>query len=694
MVTFSVIARAMDVSESSVSRWASEEGWRYSEKTGRGGRTRVFAARDLPSHIQEALLTKAAASPQLELPGLPAVQAAAQPPALPAPAPTLADWQRRAFEARAAILAEVDRLAGLGGPEKAIRLLERQAKAGELRPDLAELVRLANAKGGSTGNRTLSRRTLYRWLDERKAGRLAPKDVARPRAETGWELPLLQLYRRPTKPGLADALRELPKILPEGVPAPSYDQARRYLRSLAPFEREKGRRGPNALLALKGFKRRSTEGLLPLDVVTADGHSFKSKVQHPMHGRPFKPEVCALQDVTTRFVVGWSAGLAESTWTVMDAYRHGVEQHGQFAMVYTDNGSGFVADCLTAEVVGVLARLGARHITAMPGRAQARGKIERLGKSLWIPAAKNLPTYVGHDMDREAARKVVKLVTKQTRQAGTAEVVMSWPDFLAYCQQTVDDYNNRPHRSLPKIRDAVTGKQRHMSPAERLQQFRDQGWAPLTLPPAVVEDCFRPYEVRTTSRGEVVLPWGRYFDQALVAWHGERVRVGYDIHDGSRAWVRSDLDGRLICIARRDANVIPEQPANKVEQARAQRAKRRADLLQQHLEEVEAEHRGVAVIEHMPAETLDMPTLERVDRRFAELEAAAAPAPAPVAAAPAPALEDRPHFTSDVEWARWVMANPDAATAADRTLLNRRLTSMSFRLLLGIDDTDSGAAAG
>src|SRR3546814_624973 len=211
-------------------------------------------------------------------------------------------------------------------------------------------------------------------------------------------------------------MEDLPGSLPEGVPCPSYDQARKFLKKVSTVERERGRHGPNGLLKFKGFKRRSTDGFEPLDIVTADGHTYKADVAHPVHGRPFRPEVCVIMDTVTRYAFGWSAGLAESTWVVMDTIRHGVEQLGQFALFYSDNGSGFVAKNMTAEVVGLLARVGSTPDNSIAGRAQSRGKIERLQQSLWKRSARKLPTYNGRDMDNEARRRVGKRIGKDIKE--------------------------------------------------------------------------------------------------------------------------------------------------------------------------------------------------------------------------------------------------------------------------------------
>jgi hypothetical protein len=62
------------------------------------------------------------------------------------------------------------------------------------------------------------------------------------------------------------------------------------------------------------------------DIWVGDGHSFKAKVQHPIHGQPFIPEVTFILDWKSRKIVGWSVSLSESTIAVSDAFRHAQKQ--------------------------------------------------------------------------------------------------------------------------------------------------------------------------------------------------------------------------------------------------------------------------------------------------------------------------------------------------------------------------------
>jgi len=185
---------------------------------------------------------------------------------------------------------------------------------------------------------------------------------------------------------------------------PSASQARRFLDKMSKVEREKGRMSTKEIKAIKPFRRRDTSTLMPLDVCQCDGHSFKARIAHPVHGKPFHPEVCAVIDAATRCVIGWSSGLAESAETVACALRHAIqvspgnERGGIPAIFYTDPGSGNKAKVNADPSFGRYARLGITFKTGIPGNSQARGMVERLQRSLWIKAAKQLPTFTGKDM--------------------------------------------------------------------------------------------------------------------------------------------------------------------------------------------------------------------------------------------------------------------------------------------------------
>lgn len=524
--------------------------------------------------------------------------------------------------------ASVERLAQ--SRSKAINALERAARSGELPDEVALWAAVANECNGfafrveagvpvsapgqdvAAFAATLSRRSLYRWFDLREAEGwegLVPK-----RRKDGFTVPtwgpyLLKLWRVPQKPSLAQAVSRLPDLLPAGMKAPSYHAADRWIKKLGGVEKQRGRMGPRELRTIQPFTRRSTEGLWPMDVVVPDGHCFDAEVQHPFHGRPFRPEITTYVDVATRRVVGWNVWLAESVSAILAALRQMVLRHGIPAVHYSDRGA-YRAEMFTDGMTGILPRLGIDPAFSLPYNSQARGVIERLHQTLWVRMAREMKTYVGHDMDKQARQ----IAFKGTRQQG--RFLAPWADFLRACEMVVAAYNAAPHSSLPRMVDPQTGKRRNMSPDEAWAQAEADGWAPVALEGDSLDDLL-PQVVRTVQRGEVSLPWGKYFSHELAEWHRQEVRVAYDLQDGDRVWVR-DLEGRLICAAEQDGNVQPYMPENYMEHAREKRAKGRLSRLERHVEEAQAERHGNLLIEHqallnplkapeIPAQPVSMP---------------------------------------------------------------------------------------
>jgi putative transposase len=515
---------------------------------------------------------------------------------------SLKKWQRDIFAARLALYREFERLLDLHGYTRAVDKLVLFAKTNSLPEHLQQMVALANARKGKT--RTISASMVKGWHRAVKRNgitALAPKPARKDQVPT-WASYFHKVFNRPQKPSLSEALRELEAILPEDIKLPSYHQVRRYHKNRSRLEREKGRHSAPAMKRFKGYIRRSIDNLLPLDVVQCDGHSFKAKVNHPVHGRPFKPEVCAVIDVKTKMALGWSAGLAESSHTVADALRHSMTVNeskpwgGVPSILYTDKGAGNMAAMLGDEVTGILSRAGTTHHTGIPGNAQGRGLVEKTNQQLWIAPARKLQTFVGNGMDELEKRNTYLLMEKEVRKTGTCRLsdLPSWAQFLEICEQAVRDYNNKPHNGLPKVKDAATGRIRNMTPFESWFTTIREGWKPTLLDTNVLEDLFRPQVVRITRRAQVSIFNNIYYDSVLEHYHGEKIIVEYNIHDPQAVRVR-DMEQRLICVAQLDRNKKDFFPVSEIERSREQRAKGRLALIERKRVEIEAERTGITM---------------------------------------------------------------------------------------------------
>jgi putative transposase len=618
---------------------------------------------------------------------------------------SLNDWQREVIESRCSILNWLDehRLK-YGSKEAAIDELLIKCKAQTLPIYLRDLIIKANAKSGLQTNKPklkISKSTIKNWYRYRElegvvglAPGIANKtDFSIP--DWGWTF--LDLYRRPNKPSLTAVIDELPDHLPAELKAPSYDQAKRFLKKLSPVALNKGRMGPQALKSMKAFTRRGTEDLWPGAVFSADGHTFKAKIEHPYHGQPFRPEITAVIDIYTRYITGWSVGLAENSIGVLQALSSSIiecddgRHRALPAIWYTDNGSGFRAKMFEDAGTGFYDRWGITAKNSLPYNSQARGVIERLNRTTWSAMAKQFETYVGGDADKEAMREIQRISDIELRAKRKAPFLLTWDEFKQCVQQFIDAYNNKPHSSLPRTRCPISKRNRHMSPKDLWDKWIADGGESKLIAKEDADDLTRPYERRKVSRGEVRILNNYYFSFDLERYHGDEVMVGYDIFDASKVWVRN-FDGRLLAIAQLDGNKVDyfndgelRMALSAQDQSDARRTKGRLNLVEKKREEILEEAAGTPleieyqVMEQAPA--LTQYDHQIADEAFAKLEKRNEPK-AEREIIPG----KRPIFSDEVQLARWLIQNPDQVTEKDARLFKEKLRGKHFRQLLEFED--------
>lgn len=382
------------------------------------------------------------------------------------------EQQRLCESARRGVLSAVERVMAESGVSKeaAMTTVLTQAKMQGFE-HIAKLFSLA-ADGRGGGGKLPSIRTIKRWFAARESNSLAPKSRTEDMNVPSWLPVFLECYRLPMKPSVSEAYRLFVNRL-EGLHSPlgkegdvpSIHQVRRWLGKLGNVERERGRRGARDLKNILPHKRRDFLHLKPAAIYTADGHTFDAEVLNPLSGLPFRPEITTVLDVGTRRCMGWSVGLAESRFTVLEALSH-ASRAAIGALWYVDWGRGFENLMMTDEATGLMGRLGMTMTHSRAYNSQAKGASER-SHNIFTRAAANLPSFVGKNMDDEARQKLFKLSRKEVRLHGKIlnSPIPTWDEFKGYIERVVDEYNDRPHRSLPKFTDRE-GKRRHMSPNE------------------------------------------------------------------------------------------------------------------------------------------------------------------------------------------------------------------------------------
>ncbi|HHV7522958.1 TPA: DNA-binding protein [Burkholderia orbicola] len=593
-------------SSSGIFRAARSGKWEARKREGRGGGFE-YAIDSLPVDAQAEIRRRAAAALVTSVPVQPAKAVIRRGQQLQL---VETDMQRLRADARKGILSMLDRIMTQCGVsrEAAMHTLLTQARLGTLDDHMMAMLRAAKDPRGRKGDEFPCIRSLKRYLGLSKKGSLAPKRPKSSFVVPEWARLFLEHYQKPQKPSVEQAYRDFTTacaVQRVAYNVPSIHQVRHFLGKLGSVTLQTGRMGSRELKTMLPFIRRTFDKLLPNDIWSADGHKFDAEVQHPLHGRPFRPEITSIIDVATRRAVGISLDLAESSFAVLDALSTAVLKYGVPSMFYVDNGSGYKNALLKDEGVGVQGRLGFVVTHSIPYNSQARGVIERLHQTLWVTAAKKLPSYMGADMDRQARQAIFK-ITRDALKHGGAMPLMGWSAFIQFCQEQVDAYNDRPHSSLPVISDPATGKRRHLSPNEAWAAHAARGWQPDMLDEHDARMVFRPRILRTVKRGEVQLLNHHYSNpRELLEFHDDQVQVAYDINDARFVWIYA-LDGRYICQAEAGANERDYMPQSAVEQAREKRADAREKRVLAKLDEIEAERRGYPALEMDEGEVLDL----------------------------------------------------------------------------------------
>lgn len=580
-----------------IEKLSSRQAWPFREVAARGGRTgtrKEYAVAALPVAAKQALLERHLATPSDFSSG------ANLPAPLPtAPAPStlagllipqacadprdISDDQRIERDARSGVVKAIRRFQAETGcsQEAALHTLLTTAAGGRADPIIVRSLQLARdgrGRKGSGGNSLPSIRTLKRWL---AAPDLTPRVAHADMTVPGWAKIFLERYQTPQKPSVETAYRESCNVW-AAAERPSIHQVRRFLAKLGTVTREAGRMGPRELKTLRPYVTRSFDQLEPNDIWSADGHTFDAEVQHPFHGRPFRPEITSIIDIATRRIVGWSIDLAESGMAVLDALRHAAEAAGLAAIFYVDNGSGYNNALLKAEGTGLAGRMGFEVKHSIAYNSQARGVIERLHKTVWVEGAKLLPSYMGAAMDREARLAQFKLTRKALAKGGSMPL-LPWDVFLDFCRGRVAEYNARAHRSLKGV-----------SPDLKWREFELQGWEAHRLASADLDTLFRPRVLRTLSRGRINLFTNYYSNNALEEFHGDRVMVAYDLHQVDKVWIYTP-EGRYIGEALVNGNTRHYYPVPVVQQAREKRAEAREKRVKAKLVEIREELHGPAL---------------------------------------------------------------------------------------------------
>lgn len=338
----------------------------------------------------------------------------------------------------------------------------------------------------------------------------------------------------------------------------------------------------------------------------ADGWCTHFTAPHPVSGEYVTYEVWTATDYSCGYPAEPAIGLSESFEVIAKCLENYIRTFGVPLIFQTDSTGSVKNDRFEFDPVASLQeRLGItiahpKMLDVGKGNSQANGLAENL-HAFYDREARELATYQGKGMDSLALKRVKRLTTKMVKakdaqeraalrreaeRAGKGIVFDSYDEAVAWMRKTVEKRRDMPNSNLPKIDDPLTGRRRHMTPRERLEQFRAEGWEPVMLSEAEIVDAFRPHVKKTVRRGGVSPFSGqRYDNEILEHWNGKEVMVAIDIMDWRSVWVK-DLQGRLICEAKYLEGRLPrpksmyEAAFEKRERAQIQRRENQIDAIE------------------------------------------------------------------------------------------------------------------
>lgn len=599
---------------------ASRENWDFAEapaKGGKGGVKKIYTPppailKQIQAQQAEKLLAETAPAP---LPALPE-QTDARQDALSGSTAA----QRNQEGARLGVLQKIEEMMEETrvGKDAAITTFLTSARLPQNEQWLTMLMLATDKRGG--GHDVPSICTIKRWFTQRDENRLMAKIRQPDHSMPPWGKLLLQFYRQHQKPSVQAAYDCFVPAWQAEQPlaaVPSIHAVRRFLQNkMGNVSRERGRMGKRELKNIQGYVVREFRHLDATEIYTADGHTFDAEILHPDgKNKLFRPEITTVADVATRRIVGWSVDLAESGGAVLAAVAMACGDNGICSILYVDNGKGYRNKMMTDAATGLMSRLGITMMHSLPYNSQARGVIERIHQTVWVPAAKTMQSYIGADMDKEAAQAFHKTSRKLIKQdvclknvpalAGIASLktnlVPDFAEFVAFCKERVAAYNSRPHRSLPKVTD-TSGKIRHMTPDEMWALKVAQGSQIVPVDKNESLYVFLPQKLCHVKRCQVRLHNNVYYSAALEEYHGEDLKVAYNIHDAMHVWLFDDV-GRFICRADWNGNnrdYFPKPVRDQAKDKRIDGQLKRLAVKQSLIESA----RPVPVIEHQQSVNL------------------------------------------------------------------------------------------
>ena len=272
---------------------------------------------------------------------------------------------------------------------------------------------------------------------------------------------------------------------------------------------------------VKSYVRRTTEKVAPGLIYEADGHRLDLYIRHPNDGSRWRPEITAIMDIRSHYLVGWYISSDESAITTLYALSHAIDKHQHVpAAIHVDNGPGFVNKMLAADTSGFLKRLDVELMKAIPGNAKGKGLTEGFFGHFAENVCKRFPAYIGKS--RTDDHRLIQRIDSGAIPMCSLEVLRD--EINAYAHW----YNHKPQKNLG------------CAPAELWEQKNRIN------PELTLHELLLPRELRLVRRRAVRIHNRVYDAPELTYYEGQQISIAYNLHN-EQEYYAHDLNDNYIC---------------------------------------------------------------------------------------------------------------------------------------------------
>ncbi|MDD3535192.1 MAG: Mu transposase C-terminal domain-containing protein [Candidatus Cloacimonetes bacterium] len=287
---------------------------------------------------------------------------------------------------------------------------------------------------------------------------------------------------------------------------------------------------------------RDTSMLIPGDVLVADGHILAFDTINPHTGKPARLTLILIIDWASRYPIGASLVLTESSEHILVAVRNAIMHLGFLPrFIYLDNGKGFKSKLfhdrweehdLNADFAGIFPRLGIQAQFAEAYNARAK-VIERFFRSLQEQFERFQKTFRGRNIDDKPAQYSRNEKWAKKMQSGKPLLLEEALDMVYYYFRHV--YGMRPHPGLNGQKPYEVFAARAIDPQR-------------TISPEKLNFMMLKAERKKLRSEGIWLNKCRYWHENFVKHIGQPVIIRYDYSD--LRWILVyDLTGRFIAQA-------------------------------------------------------------------------------------------------------------------------------------------------